>query len=52
MGFAPSSPTNDFGLAFDDPALGIDWGLDSARATLSDKDRRHPRLADLPFLFD
>jgi dTDP-4-dehydrorhamnose 3,5-epimerase len=46
------SAANDFGLAFDDPALGIDWGLDSARATLSDKDRRHPRLADLPFLFD
>jgi dTDP-4-dehydrorhamnose 3,5-epimerase len=46
------SAANDFGLAFDDPALGIDWGLDPARATLSDKDRRHPRLADLPFLFD
>lgn len=46
------SAANDLGLAFDDPALGVDWGLDLARATLSDKDRRHPRLADLPFVFD
>ena len=46
------SPANDFGLAFDDPALGIDWGVDPARAVLSDKDRRHPKLADLTALFD
>ena len=41
------SPAHDKGLAFDDPALGIDWGVDPAKAVLSDKDRRHPRLADL-----
>jgi dTDP-4-dehydrorhamnose 3,5-epimerase len=41
------SPAHDRGLAFDDPALGIDWGIDAARAVLSDKDRRHPRLAEL-----
>ena len=41
------SPTHDRGLAFDDPALGIDWGIDLAGAVLSDKDRKHPRLADL-----
>jgi len=41
------SPAHDRGLAFDDPALGIDWGIDLANAVLSDKDRRHPRLADL-----
>jgi dTDP-4-dehydrorhamnose 3,5-epimerase len=46
------SPANDLGLAFDDPALAIDWGIDPARAVLSDKDRRHPRLADLPYVFD
>ena len=46
------SGANDLGLAFDDPAIGIDWGVDLARATLSDKDRRQPRLAELPFLFD
>ena len=46
------SAPNDFGLAFDDPALGIDWGVDFARTTISDKDRRQPRLADLPVFFD
>jgi dTDP-4-dehydrorhamnose 3,5-epimerase len=41
------SPAHDKGLAFDDPALGIDWGVDLSKAVLSDKDRKHPRLADL-----
>ena len=41
------SPAHDRGLAFDDPALGIDWGVDAAKAVLSDRDRRHPRLAEL-----
>ncbi len=45
---AAYSPGHDFGLAFDDPALGIAWPVDPAAATLSDKDRRQPRLADLP----
>ena len=45
------SPANDLGLAFDDPALGIDWRVDLSRAVLSDKDRRHPKLADLPHVF-
>ena len=41
------SPAHDRGHAFDDPELGIDWWIDPARAVLSDKDRKHPRLADL-----
>jgi dTDP-4-dehydrorhamnose 3,5-epimerase len=41
------SPAHDRGLAFDDPALGVEWGVDLSRAVLSDKDRKHPRLADL-----
>ncbi len=41
------SAANDCGLAFDDPALGIDWGVDPIKAVLSDKDRKHPRLAEL-----
>jgi dTDP-4-dehydrorhamnose 3,5-epimerase len=41
------SPAHDRGLAFDDPALAIDWGIDPARAVLSEKDRRHPTLAEL-----
>ncbi|WP_353184931.1 dTDP-4-dehydrorhamnose 3,5-epimerase [Bosea sp. (in: a-proteobacteria)] len=47
---APYAPENDEGLAFDDPALGIDWGLPAEALTLSDKDRKHPRLSELlPF---
>jgi len=41
------SPAHDRGLAFDDPALGIDWGIDLRSAVLSDKDRKQPRLAEL-----
>jgi dTDP-4-dehydrorhamnose 3,5-epimerase len=49
---APYGPKEDRGLAFDDPALGIDWMMPHHALTLSDKDRRHPRLADLPHYFD
>jgi len=45
------APDNDHGLAFDDPALGIDWPVNPAGAILSDKDRKHPRLSDLPEYF-
>lgn len=48
---APYGPQNDHGLAFDDPALGIDWRLPHGELVLSDKDRKHPRLADLPRYF-
>ncbi|MFC5422563.1 MAG: dTDP-4-dehydrorhamnose 3,5-epimerase [Stutzerimonas stutzeri] len=49
---APYSPANDHGLAFNDPALGIDWRLPHGELVLSDKDQKHPRLADLPRYFD
>ena len=38
----------DGGIRFDDPALGIDWGLDGAEPVLSGKDRELPLLADAP----
>lgn len=41
------APDCDRSLAWDDPALAIDWGLAPAEAVLSDKDRGAPRLADL-----
>ncbi len=41
------APECDRSLAWNDPALGIDWGLAAEAATLSDKDRRAPLLADL-----
>jgi dTDP-4-dehydrorhamnose 3,5-epimerase len=46
------SPEHDRGLLWNDPALGIDWGLASAEPVLSAKDRTHPTLADLPPYFD
>ena len=45
----------DAGIAFDDPALGIDWPLDLSKAILSEKDKQHPTLATFekenPFIY-
>jgi len=49
---APYAPDNDHGLAFDDPALGVDWRLPLSELTLSDKDRKHPRLAEMLRFFE
>ena len=35
-----------------DPALAIDWRLPAGEILLSEKDRRHPQLADAPELFE
>lgn len=40
------APESDGAVRFDDPDIGIDWGIDPAAAILSDKDRAAPRLAD------
>jgi dTDP-4-dehydrorhamnose 3,5-epimerase len=40
------APECDRGIAWDDPALGIDWRLPASAVILSDKDRQQPRLAD------
>jgi dTDP-4-dehydrorhamnose 3,5-epimerase len=45
------APEADKGLAFDDPDLGIEWPVELSAAILSDKDRKHPRLRDLPVHF-
>lgn len=37
---------NDGGVLWNDPDLAIDWGVDPARAVLSDKDASAPRFAD------
>ena len=39
------APSHERGIAFDDPALGIDWRIDPSAALLSDRDRRHPLLS-------
>lgn len=47
------APDCDRGLAWDDPDLAIDWTISPTEAQLSDKDRKHPSLADLdtPFSY-
>lgn len=47
----PYSPADDGGILWNDPDLGIDWPVSEAEATLSDKDRKLPRLKDLPETF-
>jgi len=46
-------PTADRGIAWDDPALGIDWRLSASEVTLSAKDQRNPPLAEVevPFTY-
>jgi dTDP-4-dehydrorhamnose 3,5-epimerase len=41
------SPECDRGVAFDDPALGIAWPVPASQATMSQRDRNLPRIADL-----
>jgi len=50
---ADYSPAHDGGILWSDPALGIAWPVDAARAVLSDKDRKLPLLADFesPFIY-
>ena len=48
----PYAPEAEAAIAWNDPSLGIDWGIPEADILLSEKDRRHPFLADAPELFD
>lgn len=48
---APYAPEHDRGLDWADPALAIAWPPAPGAAILSDRDRKHPRLADLPAYF-
>ena len=40
-------PPSERGVMFNDPALGIDWRIDVSRALLSEKDKKHPLLAEI-----
>lgn len=44
-------PSHERGIAFDDPAIGIDWRMGLDQYILSEKDSRNPRLAEAE-LFD
>ncbi len=39
-------PEREGGIIWNDPAIGIDWPMPDP--ILSDRDRRHPRLAEIP----
>lgn len=45
------SPAHDRGLLWNDPALAIDWPVDPRAAVLSEKDKKWPRLSELPEFF-
>ena len=47
------SKENDGGIAFDDPAIGIEWPMPADKLVLSEKDTLHPTLAefDNPFIY-
>ena len=48
------APESEGAIAWNDPELNIDWGLDTNDIILSDKDKRHPYLNVLcsPFAYD
>ena len=46
------APDQEGAIAWNDPALGIDWGLPEADIILSEKDRHHPLLAQSTCLFN
>ena len=39
--------SDEFGVAWNDPELNIDWGLDPAEAVLSGRDANNPKLKDI-----
>lgn len=46
------APETEGAIAWNDPALAIDWQIPASDVLLSEKDSRHPVLADAPELFD
>ena len=47
----PYSAAHDRGLYWNDPALAISWPVSEAEALLSERDRCHPPLVELPEFF-
>ena len=46
------APQSEGAIAWDDPEIGIDWGLPAKDVLLSSKDAAHPLLKDSEYLFD
>jgi dTDP-4-dehydrorhamnose 3,5-epimerase len=45
------SPSHERGIRWNDPKLGIDWHVAESDAVLSERDRKHPMLAEMSDLF-
>jgi len=47
------NPDAERGIIYNDPALNIDWGLDTSSAIISEKDRSHPTFdkAEMNFTY-
>lgn len=46
------APESEGAIQWNDPALGIDWRIPVADVVLSEKDKKHPLLAECVELFD
>lgn len=46
------SAEHDAGILWNDPVLGIDWQVDTKSVILSEKDKKQPRLAEIPQYFN
>jgi dTDP-4-dehydrorhamnose 3,5-epimerase len=44
-------PASERGIRWDDPELGIEWGVDPSKVTLSARDRQHPCFREIADLF-
>ena len=46
------APTEERGIAWDDPSIGIDWGVPTESVILSAKDTKNPLLREAADLFE
>ena len=46
------APQSECAIAYNDPALNIDWQIMESEIQLSDKDKHNPLLKDTDYLFD
>lgn len=46
------SREHDLGIAWNDPDLNINWPVDPADVSISEKDAAHPRLSEIDAYFD
>jgi len=45
------NPALEGGIMYNDPALAIDWKIPADKAIISEKDTKHPLLADAKMNF-